>query len=114
MTWRRLTRAEADAEARAEFRQKCLADRAFTEEMRRLWDEDEARREAALAETRPMLKEMTSAQLLDVLHAGTIERSQPLPCDDADVFGAVFGEVERRRAATGHERIRLRDLDRRG
>lgn len=114
MSWRRLTRAEADAEARAEFRAKCAADRAFAEEMRRLWDEDEARREAALAETRPLLMQMTSAQLLDALHAGTIERSQPLPCDDADVFGAVFGEVERRRAATGHEQIRLRELDRRG
>lgn len=112
MSWRRLTRAEADAEARAEYWAQCVANRELCERLQRLFEEDRARSDAALAATRPLLAEMSSAELLDAIHAGLVECSQPLPCDDTDVLAAVLIEVERRRAATGHERIRLRELDR--
>lgn len=110
MTWRRLTRAEARAEALADYREQVETGRL----LRDLLAQADADRAAALEETRPLLRDMSSEQLLDVLHASFRRDENPLPCDDHDVLQALLDEVDRRRSATAHERIRLRELDRRG
>lgn len=112
MTWRRLTRAEARAEALADFRERVEAGRL----LRDLLAEDDIRRAAALDETRPLLRDMTSAQLLDTLHACHRRDEHMLPCDQLDLLQAILDELDRRRGATAHERLRLRlrELDRRG
>lgn len=114
MTWRRLTRAEARAEALVQFRDQVRTSIECDRLLRALLEEDDARRAAALDATRPILADMTSAQILDALHQAFGDGANPLPCDDADVLAAVLLELERRRGATGHEQIRLRELDRRG
>jgi hypothetical protein len=114
MTWRRLTRAEAQREALADYRERVRDEIESGRLLRELLAQDDARRAAALDATRPVLREMTSAQLLDMLH-GYYRRSEfPLPCDERDLFETLLDEIERRRSATAHERIRLRELDRRG
>jgi hypothetical protein len=112
MIWRRQTTAEARAEALADFRERLRAELETDCLLRDLIAQEDARRAAALEETRPMLREMSSAQLLDVLHASCRREENPLPCDERDIFPALLDELDRRRAASAHERIRLRELDR--
>lgn len=112
MTWRRLTRAQADAEARAAWLEGCRIEREHRMLLLNLFAEEEADREARLEASRPMLHGMTSADLLDILHDCYEHGTTALPCDKMDVLTVVVDEVGRRRAATGHERIRLRQLDR--
>lgn len=112
MTWRRQTQAEADAEALAEYRERVRADMETGRLLREMLEQDDLRRANAFAESRPILADMTSAQLLDVLHQHYRRETNPLPCDHQDVFPALLDELERRRNATAHEQIRLRQLDR--
>lgn len=112
MTWRRLTRAEADAEARAEWYRGCLEHAESARVLEEFIAAAEADRVARLEASRPALHGLTSAQLLDVLHDGYAEGLPVLPCDQHDVVQAVVDEVARRRAATGHERMRIRARDR--
>lgn len=112
MTWRRLTRAEADAEARAAWLQQRLDEQETQRILLELIAEQEADQAARLEASRPMLHGRTSAQLLDVLYDGYWSGLPILPCDRIDVIQAVIDEIGRRREATAHERIRLRALDR--
>lgn len=114
MTWRRLTRAEHRAEALAEYRNWLRDETESRELLRQLLEEDDARREAGLAVTKPMLAGMSSAQILEALHAALSDGSSTLPCHQHDVLSAVLEELDRRRDASAHERMRLRDLDRQG
>lgn len=112
MKWRRQTRAEADAEARAAWFRGCLEHAERSRTLAEFIDAAEADRVARLEASRPGLHGLTSAQLLDVLHDGYAAGLPVLPCDQHDVVQAVVDEVARRRAATGHERIRIRARDR--
>lgn len=113
MTWRRQTRDEADAEARAAWFQDCLEQREHNRLLLEFIESSEADRVARLEASRPALHGLTSAELLDVLHDGFELGLPVLPCDRTDVIEAVVDEVARRRAATGHERMALRARDRR-
>ncbi|HMQ92492.1 MAG TPA: hypothetical protein PKA33_16015 [Amaricoccus sp.] len=112
MTWRRQTRAEARAEALAEYRDQVRTSIEHGLLLQALLEEEDKRRAAALDATGPILAGMSSAEILDVLHAVFGDGANPLPCDDQDVLSAVLLELERRRNATAHEKIRLRALDR--
>jgi hypothetical protein len=114
MTWRRQTRAEADAEARAEWYRGCLEQAENGRLLAEFIEAQEDDRIARLEASRPALHNLTSAQLLDVIHDGFGDGMPVLPCDQHDVITAVLDELRRRRLATAHERLRLRDLDRRG
>lgn len=112
MTWRRQTRAEADAEALAEWYRGCLEQAESARVLEEFINAAEADRVARLDASRPALQNLTSAQILDVLLDGYELGLPVLPCDQHDVVQAVVDEVARRRAATAHERMRLRARDR--
>lgn len=112
MTWRRLTMREARAEALSEYRSQVYDSIETQAVLRELLIEEETKREAALAACRPILANMTSAQILDALHEALGNGQSVLPCHSHDVLSAVLDELERRKGATGHERLRLRNLDR--
>lgn len=114
MTWRRLTRAQARAEALVQFRDQVRTSIECDRLLRALLEEEDQRRAAALDAAQAVLRDMRSAQILDAIHQALGDGGSPLPCDDADVLSAVLLELERRRHATAHERIRLRNLDRAG
>lgn len=112
MTWRRLTRAEADAEARAAWLQDRLVVQEHQRQLLQFLTEQEADREARVEVSRPLLHGLNSAQLLDLFHDAYELGTTPLACDLGDVLHVVLDEIRRRRQATAHERIRFRELDR--
>lgn len=114
MTWRRQTRAEARAEALVQFRDQVRTSIECGQLLQGLIEEEDRRRAKALDEAQVVLRDMRSAQILDAIHQAYGDAANPLPCDDADVLAAVLLELERRRNATAHERIRLRERDRSG
>jgi len=107
-----LNYAEADAEARAAWIAERMLEHAQQQQILDLFLEQEADRVARVDASRPMLRGMSSAEILDLLHDAYEHGSTELPCDQIDVIHVVLDEVGRRREATGHERIRLRELDR--
>lgn len=112
MTFRRLTRAEADAEARAAWLQQRLDEQENNRLLLQFLAEQEADREARVDVSRPLLHQMNSAQLLDLLYDAYELGTTPLACDLGDVLHVVLDELRRRHQATAHERIRFRELDR--
>lgn len=111
MTWRRLTRAQARAEALADYRERVRAGIELDRELQRLMDEDDADRDARRDASLPMLKNMTSAQILNVIYSNYCTGGCPLPCDELDVLSVVLDELTRRRKASATERMRLRRIE---
>lgn len=107
MTWRRLTRAQARAEALAEYREWVQDGIKF----RRLIEEDDEAREARRAASLPMLMDLTPAEILEIIYANYRDGGCPLPCDELDVLSVVLDELTRRRQATATERMRLRKIE---
>lgn len=111
MTWRRLTRAQARAEALIEYRERVRSGIELDRELQRLMDEDDADRAARRDNSLPMLKNLTSAEILDVIYSNYRDGNCPLPCDELDVLSVVLDELTRRRKATATERMRLRRIE---